>query len=126
MKKQKFTYHFTPAAITSNFVPLVVIVYVKKDTVLVDFEYKMWNTLQVSCVDKTQEELLKELIIEYSESCECEEYVFGYGDIKSLKIAISEGVISLKNTVYADMSEHRDTEKLKQTLNQFEKMVPEL
>ncbi|MDQ7043944.1 MAG: hypothetical protein Q9M34_10515, partial [Sulfurimonas sp.] len=94
MKKQKFSYHFTPAGITSNFVPLLVILYAKEDIDLKDFEYKMWNVLQVCSYDREDKENLQELIIEYSETYECEEYVFAYGDIGAIEGSVLEGIIS--------------------------------
>ena len=126
MKKQKFSYHFTPAGITSNFVPLLVILYGRQDIDLKYFEYKMWNVLQVCSYNIEDKANLQELIIEYSESYECEEYVFTYGDIESVEGAILEGIISKENTLYASSSELKDRAKIKKVLDEFEKMSPEL
>lgn len=126
MKKQKFSYHFTPAAITSNFVPLVVVLYGKHDINLEDFEYKMWNILEVCSLEKDESELLKDLIIDISETYECEEYIFMFGDIKSVKEAVFKGMIAEFNVVKADMSEITQKQNIKDVLDEFEKMVPNL
>ncbi|MBL1243229.1 MAG: hypothetical protein COA39_002340 [Sulfurimonas sp.] len=125
MKKQNFSYHFTPAAITSNFVPLIVILYGKEDINLEDFEYKMWNVLQVCSID-AQEEALEKLIIEFSETYECEDYIFAYGDTKSVKGAISKGILSEENTMHADTSKLAQRDNIKKVLDEFERMVPDL
>jgi len=125
MKKQNFSYHFTPAAITSNFVPLIVILYGKEDINLEDFEYKMWNVLQVCSID-AQEEALEELIIEFSETYECEDYIFVYGDTKSVKGAISKSILSEENTMHADTSQLAQRDNIKKVLDEFERMVPDL
>lgn len=125
MKKQNFSYHFTPAAITSNFVPLIVILYGKEDINLEDFEYKMWNVLQVCSID-AQEEALEELIIEFSETYECEDYIFVYGDTKSVKGAISKSILSEENTMHADTSKLAQRDNIKKVLDEFERMVPDL
>ncbi|RUM63138.1 MAG: hypothetical protein DSZ04_06225 [Sulfurimonas sp.] len=126
MKKQKFSYHFTPAAITSNFVPLVVILYGKHDINLEDFEYKMWNILEVCSLEEDESELLKDLIIDISETYECEEYIFMFGDIKSVKEAVFKGMIAEFNVVKAEMSEITQKQNIKDVLDEFEKMVPNL
>jgi len=125
MKKQNFSYHFTPAAITSNFVPLIVILYGKEDINLEDFEYKMWNVLQVCSID-AQEEALEELIIEFSETYECEDYIFVYGDTKSVKGAISKSILSEENIMHADTSQLAQRDNIKKVLDEFERMVPDL
>jgi len=125
MKKQNFSYHFTPAAITSNFVPLIVILYGKEDIHLEDFEYKMWNVLQVCSID-AQEEALEELIIEFSETYECEDYIFVYGDTKSVKGAISKSILSEENIMHADTSQLAQRDNIKKVLDEFERMVPDL
>ncbi|MDF1878618.1 hypothetical protein JHD46_03080 [Sulfurimonas sp. SAG-AH-194-C20] len=125
MKTQKFSYQFTPAGITSNFVPLIVILYADVGMHLEDFEYKMWNVLQI-CSYGIDEGSLEELIVEFSETYECEDYVFAYGDVKSIKKTISKGVIVESNTIYASASELSQRDKLKKVLDEFEKMVPDL
>ncbi|MDF1883025.1 hypothetical protein JHD49_03650 [Sulfurimonas sp. SAG-AH-194-C21] len=126
MKKQKFSYHFTPAGITSNFVPLIVILYGKDDSNLEDFEYKMWNVLQICSLDSEESELLKELIIDISETYECEEYIFMYGNIKSVKEEVFKGIVAECNVVKADLSEITQKQNIKNVLDEFEKMVPDL
>ncbi len=125
MKKQNFSYRFTPAAITSNFVPLIVILYGKEDMNLEDFEYKMWNVLQVCSID-AHEEALENLIIEFSETYECEDYIFVYGDTKSVKGAISKSILSEENTMHADTSKLAQRDNIKKVLDEFERMVPDL
>lgn len=126
MKQNNFKYYFTPAAITSNFVPLIVILYAKQEIDLVDFEYKMWNTLQISSFTKEESAQLKELIIEISESNECEEYIFMYAETKELDKGTLEGVIPEENTMYASKETLQNRDNLKKVLDEFEKMVPEL
>ncbi|CAI6143730.1 MAG: hypothetical protein SPLUMA1_SPLUMAMAG1_01473 [uncultured Sulfurimonas sp.] len=126
MKKQNFSYHFTPAAITSNFVPLIVILYGKKDINFEDFEYKMWNVLQICSLEEDESTLLKELIIDVSETYECEEYIFMYGDIKSVNASVFKGIVAEYNVVNADILEMSVKQNIKNTLDEFEKMVPDL
>ncbi len=126
MKKQNFSYHFTPAAITSNFVPLIVILYGKKDINFEDFEYKMWNVLQICSLEEDESRLLKELIIDVSETYECEEYIFMYGDIESVKASVFKGIVAEYNVLKADISEMSVKQNIKNTLDEFEKMVPDL
>ena len=42
---RKLYYHFTPADIASNFVPLVVILHEEGRAEVTNFEHKMWNVL---------------------------------------------------------------------------------
>ncbi|SFV68384.1 hypothetical protein MNB_SM-4-1395 [hydrothermal vent metagenome] len=126
MKKQNFSYHFTPAAITSNFVPLIVILYGKKDINFEDFEYKMWNVLQICSLEEDESTLLKELIIDVSETCECEEYIFMYGEAKSVNTSVFKGIVAELNVVNADITEMSVKQNIKNTLDEFEKMVPDL
>lgn len=128
MKKQKFSYHFTPAFITSNFVPLIVVLYGEDDKKLIDFEYKMWNVLQVCSLKKELEEevLLKELIIDISQTHECEDYIFMYGETKGVDGSILKSIISEENTMYATASDLAQREHLKKVLDEFERMVPDL
>jgi len=123
MTQYNFSYHFTPAGFVSNFVPLVVILYGKEDVVLSDFEYKMWNVLQVCSFEKHESKPLKELIINIAETNECEEYIFMYGDTHGVDLA---GVITEKNIYEVDVLELKSTDNLKKVLDEFEKMVPEL
>jgi hypothetical protein len=126
MKKQNFSYHFTPAAITSNFVPLIVILYGKEKISLTDFEYKMCNVLQVCSLEEDESTLLKELIIDVSETYECEEYIFMYGDIESVKASVFKGIVAEYNVLKADISEISQKQNIKNTLDEFEKMAPDL
>ncbi|MDF1876251.1 hypothetical protein JHD47_00285 [Sulfurimonas sp. SAG-AH-194-L11] len=126
MKKQKFSYHFTPAGITSNFVPLVVVLYGKEDINLTEFEYKMWNVLQVCSLDAQESQLLKELIIEIAETHECEEYIFMYGDTRSVNEVLFKGIVAECNVLEADMSQITQEQNIKNVLDEFEKMVPDL
>ncbi len=43
--KRKLFYRFTPAAIVSNFVPLLVVLDGERRAEATNFEYKMWNVL---------------------------------------------------------------------------------
>lgn len=123
MKERKLIHHFTPSAITSNFVPLIVIVHAKEVKELNDLEYKIWNVLQVCSYSENEKEFLRELVLETAETYECEEYIFMYGDVKEVLLAEFQGLISKENSIYADSVE---ISKLKKVLDEFEKMVPEL
>jgi len=123
MTQDNFSYHFTPAGFISNFVPLVVILYGKKDVSLNDFEYKMWNVLQISSFKNSESNLLKELIINISESHECEEYIFVYGDTEGINFS---GLTAENNVYNATALELENRNHLKKVLDEFEKMAPEL
>jgi len=77
-------YHFTPASIISNFTPLIVILHDNEKSELKDFEYKMWNTLQViypkSKETPSKKLFLEKLIKKIAEDAEVEQYIYTYGD----------------------------------------------
>ena len=123
MTQDSFSYHFTPAGFISNFTPLVVILYANEKVDLNDFEYKMWNVLQVCAFEKGESELLKELIVNISETHECEEYIFMYGDTAEADLS---GIIAEKNIYEANTLELKNRKNLKKVLDEFEKMAPEL
>ena len=121
--QHNFSYHFTPAGFISNFTPLVVILYGKEDVDLTEFEYKMWNVLQVCSFEEEENALLKELIVNISEKNECEEYIFMYGDTLGANLS---GIIAERNIYKADALELKKSDTLKKVLDEFEKMSPEL
>jgi len=102
-------YHFTPAALISNFVPLVVILDdALKDKVL-HFEYKMWNVLTIVLEDPSQgqrdQNVIQNLIAEICEGYECEEHLYLYGRGKYGVCAIIQGIISDANALYTEKLE---------------------
>jgi len=90
-QNQKLFYQFTPAAIASQFVPLIVIL----DTQDVHFEYKMWNVL-TPIGDVYDKNLLQKLISEIVDENECEEHLYFYGGAQ----AVLHGVLSKAHAVY--------------------------
>lgn len=99
--KNRLSYCFTPAALISNFVPLVVILEGQGE--ILNFEYKMWNILTpLDAVGTNQEELLELLISQIAEEYECEEHIYIYGSFNEASLAITQGVLSHANAVYLD------------------------
>jgi hypothetical protein len=111
-KKRKLFYRFTPAALVSNFVPLIVIL----DENATHFEYKMWNVLtpldhfgyenKGSCWlggkgDFFVKDLLQELIQQIAEEYECEDHIYLYGSDMGGYGAILHGMLCKANAVYA-------------------------
>jgi len=86
----------------------------------------MWNVLQVCSLEEDESTLLKELIIAISETYECEEYIFMYGDIESVKASVFKGIVAEYNVLNADISEMSQKQNIKNTLDEFEKMVPDI
>lgn len=111
-QKQKLYYRFTPAAIASNFVPLIVVVDSAEE--VPHFEYKMWNVL--SLVDGISDEnLLQELISQIADEYECEEHIYLYGG----KEAIFHGVLCKAHAVYATESLENNLDSLFNTQKSF-------
>ena len=124
--KRKLFYHFTPAAIVSNFVPLVVILDSKGRAEAANFEYKMWNVLtpldnfgyenRGSCWlgekgDFFVKDLLRELIGQIAEEYECEDHIYMYGSGMGGYGAILHGILCKANAVYAYAPQVRPQEK---------------
>lgn len=114
--KQKLYYHFTPAALVSNFVPLIVILDDEQGINAAHFEYKMWNVLTPIDThgiehkgsywlgengDFFVRDLLQKLIKNISEEYECEDHIYLYGRSKSGYGAILHGILCNANAVYA-------------------------
>ncbi len=98
-KNQKLFYRFTPAALISNFVPLIVIL----DEEATHFEHKMWNVL--TPLDHSVYEnkaLLQALIEQIAEEYECEDHIYLYGSGIGGYGAILHGILCGANAVYAD------------------------
>ena len=102
---QKLYYHFTPAAIGSNFIPLIVILSDEKDEVR-HFEYKMWNVLTLELhftkEDVSLQNLIQTLIEEIADAHECEEHIYMYGSGESAYAALYYGALCSVNAVYAN------------------------
>jgi len=116
-KKRKLYYRFTPAALISNFVPLVVILQDEGRITTPHFEYKMWNVL--TPIDNSEDEnedysfwlgekgdyfvkdLLQDLIHQISEEYECEDHIYLYGSGIGGYGAILHGILCKANAVYA-------------------------
>jgi hypothetical protein len=114
--KRKLFYRFTPAAIASNFVPLVVILDEEERAETANFEHKMWNVLtpldnfgyenRGSCWlgekgDFFVKDLLQKLIHEIAEEYECEDHIYLYGSSIGGYGAILHGILCKANAVYA-------------------------
>lgn len=119
-KKRKLYYRFTPAAIGSNFIPLIVILDDAEKAEERNFEYKMWNVL--TPVDSVGEggsawlgeqgdffvkDLLQELIHQISEAHECEEHIYLYGSGRGGYGAILHGMLAKANAIYAHLPQIR-------------------
>jgi len=111
--KRKLFYRFTPAALVSNFVPLIVIL----DENSTHFEHKMWNVLtplghfkdenKAYCWlgeqgDFFVKDLLQKLIEQIAEEYECEDHIYLYGSAMGGYGAILHGILCGANAVYAD------------------------
>jgi hypothetical protein len=114
--KRKLFYRFTPAALISNFVPLIVILDEKAKDEVAHFEHKMWNVLtpvddfgyknRGSCWlgedgDFFVKDLLQKLIHEIAEEYECEDHIYLYGSSMGGYGAILHGILCKANAVYA-------------------------
>ena len=114
--KRKLFYCFTPAAIASNFVPLIVILHEEGRAEATNFEHKMWNVLtpldnfgyenRGSCWlgekgDFFVKDLLQELISQIAEAYECEDHIYMYGSGMGGYGAILHGILCKANAVYA-------------------------
>ena len=114
--KRKLFYCFTPAAIASNFVPLIVILHEEGRAEATNFEHKMWNVLtpldnfgyenRGSCWlgkkgDFFVKDLLQKLIHEIAEEYECEDHIYLYGSSMGGYGAILHGILCKANAVYA-------------------------
>jgi len=98
-KNQVLSYRFTPAAIASNFVPLIVILDEDAAFNLKNFEYKMWNILVI--VDGfSLQEPLHQLITKIAQKCECEEHIYLYGSSQYDCETLSQAILSKVNAVY--------------------------
>lgn len=120
--KRRLYYRFTPAALVSNFVPLVVILHDEDGAGAHHFEHKMWNVLTpiVDLDDNNRglcwlgkeddfyvKELLQELIHQTCEEYECEDHVYLYGKDAGGYGAILHGVLCQANAVYASSPQIR-------------------
>lgn len=96
---EKLFYRFTPAALISNFVPLIVIL----DEKATHFEHKMWNVLTpLDHFGSQNKDLLQELIQKIAEEYECEDHIYLYGSGMGGYDAILQGILCRANAVYAD------------------------
>lgn len=134
--KRKLFYRFTPSLISSNFVPLIVILDGEESTKSLHFEYKMWNVLtpldnfgyenKGSCWlgekgDFFVKDLLQELISQISQDYECEDHVYLYGSSQGGYGAILHGILCKANAVYAQAPQIRllDTKQSDTQAKQF-------
>ncbi len=119
---RKLYYRFTPAAIASNFIPLIVILDDADKAEERNFEYKMWNVL--TPIDKYGSEqggtawlgekenfyvkdLLQELISQIADEHECEEHIYLYGSGMGGYGAILHGMLCKANAIYAHLPQIR-------------------
>lgn len=102
-KKRRLSYRFTPAALISNFVPLVVILDSQSQTQNINFEYKMWNILTpIDAVGIEEQDLVQLLISQIAEEYECEDHIYFYGSLAEASKVITHGILSNANAVYID------------------------
>lgn len=114
---RKLFYRFTPAAIISNFVPLLVILHDEGGEFAPNFEYKMWNVLTPldnygyenrgsswlgENGDFFLKDLLQTLIQQIAEEHECEDHIYLYGGGIGGYGAILHGILAKANTVFVN------------------------
>jgi len=136
---QKLYYKFTPAALLSNFVPLVIIL----DEEQSHFEYKMWNVLTPIENFKYEnngtrwlggeddfyvKNLLQKLIEQYADELECEDHIYLYGNSMGGYGAILHGILCHANAVYADsphitLQDKHDTVSKEYDLSHFLNLI---
>jgi hypothetical protein len=102
MNEISLSYRFTPAALISNFVPLLVIVD-GCDQTPVHFEYKMWNVLSplLPVDDEQNIRELQSLVTQMVQEYECEEHIYFYGREKRAARAMFHGLLNHANAVVA-------------------------
>ena len=120
--KRKLFYRFTPAALISNFVPLIVVLHDAGEAQGPNFEYKMWNVLTPidnfgddnkrsywlgEKGDFFVKDLLQELIYQIAEEYECEDHIYLYGSGTGGYGAILHGILCKANAVYAHVPKVR-------------------
>lgn len=99
---RKLFYRFTPAAVVSNFIPLVVILDGEDKAEPTHIEYKMWNVLTPLFIfGYDKKELLQKLIKQISQEYECEDHIYLYGSYLGGYEAILHGILCKANAVYA-------------------------
>ncbi len=127
---RRLYYRFTPAALISNFVPLVVLLHDKGESHPLHFEHKMWNVLtpldtfgsqnKGSCwlgeegdffLIKLMQELVDSLALEH----DCEDHIYFYGKGMGGYGAILHAVLNQANAVYA----HQPYINLREEQKQF-------
>lgn len=128
--KRKLYYRFTPAALLSNFIPLIVILDDKSEDEPIHFEHKMWNVLTPIYDSGSQngesywlggeKDLLQRLILEIAEAYECEDHIYLYGSGISGYGAILHGILCKANAVYPHtphikLQESNMTQRLKES-----------
>jgi len=110
-QNQQLSYRFTPAAIASNFVPLIVVLDEDAAFNLKNFEYKMWNILVI--VDGfSLQEPLRQLISEIAQEYECEEHIYLYGSSQYDRETLLQAILSKVNAVYTQKPHSNRLNKL--------------
>lgn len=101
-QNRKLYYRFTPAAVVSNFIPLVVILDDNEQNHTTHFEYKMWNILRpLKSFEYANKEILQKLIKQIAQEYECEDHIYLYGSSLGGYGAILHGILCKANAVYA-------------------------
>ena len=124
--QEKLFYYFTPAAISSNFIPLLIVLDFQTRPQTRNLEYKMWNILTpiINFEDNTKD-LLQKLIYKIADEYECEDHIYVYGSYE----AVLHAKLCKVNTVYAYTKQtkiiaHENT-NLKNVLDFFERVASE-
>ena len=126
VSQEKLFYHFTPAAISSNFIPLLVVLDFQTRPQVTDFEYKMWNILTpIINFENDNKDLLQILTDKIADEYECEDHIYVYGSYDAvLHIALSK-----VNTVHAYTKQIKklgnESRNLKNVLDFFERVASE-
>jgi len=101
-RKEKFHYIFTPAALISNFVPLIVVLDSEDKILKTAFEYKMWNILILKnrFSKATAQKLVNKIIDEH----ECENYLYFYGACSDALQTVELATSLNANALFSDIS----------------------
>jgi hypothetical protein len=91
-------YHFSPAALVSNFTPLLIIIDEEDPSLPTHFEYKMWNIL--TPVEPIDSSLLQMLIRTLSEEYESEDHIYFYSRGSRTYFTIHEAIKAQANALF--------------------------
>lgn len=114
--KSKLYYHFSPATLLSNFIPLIVILDDKKEDEAIHFEFEMWNVLTIINTPtpyervnwynlESEDTLIKDLIETIAEEFECEEHIYFYINSIHTAKAMDQSIQAEANAIFLHVKE---------------------